>query len=395
MGLVLGSGEAGASLAEIGRSAVFPLRRPFQRLAIHGEPAALRRQIRERCPARAGVYGFIDRSQSLVYVGVSSKLRARLVTYFQSGDAAAARKEHAVAGQAVELLWQVIGHEFAAQLRELELIRRYQPRLNVRGRWPGRPLGYIYVSAEAAPRLRVAGRVPKGARHSWGPLSVGGRVREAIELVNRLFKLCDCPSSVLMHFADERLLFPLELRMGCLRGETGSCLGPCAGGCTRSQYSTQIRAARALLDGRDDSMIRELEERLADAALRQRFEQAARLRDSLECLETLMQRLARLREPAAPSEFVYPITIGRRPVWYFVAAGVARSAAVAPATARAAWRCLKLLERSGRPRVSPVGDVDRSAAQIVSSWFHLRPEESARILLPEAAREECERVLVA
>jgi excinuclease ABC subunit C len=295
-------GRSAVSLKQIGRSSVLPFRCRFREMDLDAELVDTRRRLRDRCVSKPGVYAFVDRRDEVVYVGVSSKLRARLITYFQSGSAD--RKEYAIAGQASRVLWQVVGHELVAQLRELELIRRFQPRLNVRGRWPGRPLGYIYLSREDAPRFRFARLVPKGIRSCWGPLHGGWRIRDAVQHVNQQFKLSDCPASVSMHFADQRELFHLDLRVGCLRGETGSCLGPCAGGCTVAEYEAQLRAACAFLDGRNAGPIPILERRLAEAVSQRRFEQAARLRDALESLTTLSERLARLREPAAPSEFV-------------------------------------------------------------------------------------------
>src|ERR1044072_6550887 len=102
----------------------------------------------------------IDTHGRLIYVGMSIALRKRLVTYFQGG--AAIRKECRIAGDTDRLGWEVGGQQLGSQLRELELSRRHQPRLDVNGRQPGRPLGYIYISREDAPRVRTARRVPKG-----------------------------------------------------------------------------------------------------------------------------------------------------------------------------------------------------------------------------------------
>lgn len=383
--------HAACSLKHIGRSAVLPLRRRFRQLAIACDPAEIRQQIRESCPAHPGVYAFVDRDERVVYVGVSSKLRKRLITYFQGGSAL--RKEQAVAGQATRVTWQVVGHEFVAQLRELELIRRFQPRLNVRGRWPGKPLGYIYLSAEDAPRFRVARRVPKGFRQFWGPLAMGWRIRDAVELINQLFKLCDCPATTPMHFADQRHLFSLDLRLGCLRGETGSCLGPCAGRCTFTEYATQLAAARAFLDGRDESLLTELEQRLSTAAGLYRFEQAARLRDMLESLRGLTTRLARLREPPTPSEFIYRLPLGRHPVWFFVVGGVVTASAKAPVSIEQAKCCLTHLGVAYDKGITQRSDADRLGAQIVSAWFYSRPDESVHIFSPDEARARCQALL--
>jgi excinuclease ABC subunit C len=342
-------------------------------LRVAKELSETRTALRNECPLLPGVYGVVDPRGELAYVGMSTALRKRLVTYFQSGSAI--RKEQAIAAHAHKIVWEVAGHELAAQLRELELIRRHQPRFNVKGRQPIRPLGYIYLSREDAPRFRIARRVPRGVRYSWGPISMNWRVRDAVEIVNRLFKLCDCGTTVSMNFADQRKLFPLDLRVQCLRGETGSCLGPCAGLCTFTQYSTQLQAARSLLDGHDSGALQQLEAELHDAAASQQFERAVRLRDTLERLRYLCDQLAILRAPPLPDVFVYPLQLSNRPVWYLIVDCRVVAAAPIPETGEDALRCAQLFASRLRRNNAKPAETDRPVTHIVSSWFRTRPAE--------------------
>lgn len=167
------------SFSGFGRSVFWPFRSRLKTLSVSDDFAEVRQSLRDICPVRSGVYGMVDARQRLIYVGMSIALRKRLVTYFQGG--ASIRKECRIAADTNRLAWEVVGHALAAQLRELELIRRYQPRFNVKGRQPDRPLGYIYISREDAPRIRAARRVPRGVRYSWGPLAINWRIKEAIE----------------------------------------------------------------------------------------------------------------------------------------------------------------------------------------------------------------------
>lgn len=378
---------------EFGPSQFMPRRGRMHSLVVHNDFAEFRQQLRESCPRRAGVYGMVDRHGTLVYIGVSRRLRTRLLTYFQGGETI--RKERCVAAHARTLVWEVVGHEFAAQLRELELIRRFQPRLNVQGRWPTRPLGYIYLSQEDAPRLRLARRVPMGVRFSWGPLGLGRRIREAVEAVNRLFKLCDCSSNVAMRFADQRELFPLDLRLECLRGEIGTCLGPCAGRCTRGAYAAQLSAARAFLDGDDSVELARLESTMHEASAQQQYERAANLHETLARLESLSNSLALLRRPPVPGRFIYPVRMRGRSVWYMIASSKVVGAAAQPTgkTRRAAERCLQLIDRAFRESPIEPSQVDRHAKHIVANWFRKHPDELSSAMSPVAAREHCVRLL--
>jgi excinuclease ABC subunit C len=220
-------------------------------------------------------------------------------------------------------------------------------------------------------------------------LRINWRIREAAEIVNRLFKLCDCPPTVPMHFADQAYLFPLDLRVQCLRGEIGTCLAPCAGNCTFPQYAAQLRAARAFLDGRDDAAMRRLEWQLDGAADSQQYERASKLRDTLERVQYLWNQLAILRAPPLPDQCVYPVQLLNWPVWYLISGGSVADATFAPTSDDAAQRCLRQLDRVFAEHRRDPSDVDRPAAQIVSSWFRMHPCEVANIMSPDDARQLC------
>jgi excinuclease ABC subunit C len=373
-----------------GPSALMPRRRVCRRLAIGDDFSAMRRAVRSECPGTAGVYGLLDREGRLIYVGVSSRLRKRLATYFQTGEAH--RKERRVARQASEVVWEEIGHELVAQLRELELIRRHEPRLNVRGRERPRALGYIYLSGEVAPRFRVGRQAPAAARQAWGPLAVGRRIREAVEFVNAEFKLCDCPKSVAMRFADQPMLFEPALRVGCLRGEIGTCLGPCAGLCSRREYAGQWRSAQAFLDGADDGVLDRLEERMEAAAGRRNYELAARMRDRLDRLQLLSRELAALRTPTFRN-CVYPLRFGRRRLWLLIASASVVRGMSEPISKVSAARGLRRIGSVFADEGSQSIVIDRATAAVGAAWFRAHPGEAAAIMSPDAAREQCLRVL--
>lgn len=196
-----------------------------------------------------------------------------------------------------------------------------------------------------------------------------------------------------MHFADQRSLFSLELRPECLRHEMGTCLGPCAGQCTRTQYSAQLRAARTFLDGTDPVPLKQLEHQLHEASERCQYERAASIRDRLERLQYLFDRLALLREPPLPTEFVYSVDIGDRQIWYLVAAARVVTVMPTPHNGVAADKCLQRLQQV----FSTVGGselaADRPARQIVAAWFRSNSDQLNSIFAPDEAEQFCRRLL--
>src|SRR5581483_417173 len=173
------------------------------------------------------------------------------------------------------IVWEYAPTEFAALLRELELIRRWKPVYNVQGLPGRRRVVYIALGRKPAPYLFVTRQPAADLLACYGPLNGGNRVADAVRRLNDLFRLRDCDQSQKMHFADQGELFPVLRPAGCLRYEIGTCSGPCVAGVTRPGYGRQVRAARALLDGADDGVLTKLEQAMAEASANLAFERAA------------------------------------------------------------------------------------------------------------------------
>lgn len=382
---------AEARSAGFGPSRFTPGRRSqVGRLAL-GDFADVRKALRKRCPAVPGVYGFFDPAGRLVYVGKSKSLRQRLATYFysQSDD----QKSGRIAAQAVELWWEPLPHELLALLRELELIRRWMPGANVRGK-PGRVQhGFLYRTLDEAPCFRVAKEPPRGCRFVRGPLPIGRRVQAAVEQLNHYFGLRDCPRGTPMHFADQPHLFKLNLKPGCLRFELARCLGPCVGGCTRGSYHSQLRKASDFLAGRSRQPLVELEREMREAAELQQFERAARLRNACENLTWLRDRLLRIRDVQQHYRFVYAIAdqsteSPARSLWCVIDRGIVQSVLPRPCTPgereRAARRIMRMFAagRGTRERDDP------DHLGLIAGWFLENEEEIDHTFAPEAVGEQ-------
>jgi excinuclease ABC subunit C len=364
-------------------------------LAVEGElplyggcgkrPGQLRALVRQQCPRLPGVYGMVDAAGELVYVGKAKCLRARLLSYFRP------KSREPKAGRIVRdtrrLVWEQAPSEFAALLRELELIRRWQPRHNVQGQPRRRRRCYVCLGRRPAPYAFLAAQPPGTAFATFGPVPGLFKAREAVRRLNDWFGLRDCPQKQEMVFADQRELFPLVRTPGCLRHAIGTCLGPCAAACTRDDYRTQIKAAVAFLRGEDDTPLQELERRMLAASDALAFEGAAALRDKLEVLRWLSQHLERLRE-AQRHSFVYPVAgHAGGAVWYLIHQGRVRFALPAPgdrAGRDRAAEILRTLYHAPTP-AGPAGMGEIDGVLLVLGWFRRYPRERRRTLEPERA----------
>jgi excinuclease ABC subunit C len=357
-------------------------------LLLPGDDRTTRRLLRRYCPGRPGVYGMVDAADELIYVGKSKSLCDRLLSYF--GAAARGEKGGRIVDHTVRLLWEPSPHEFVALVRELELIRGWQPRFNVRGRSERFRRSYVCLGRGPAPQVRLAYRPAAGDSILFGPLAATRGSRHAVALVNNCFGLRDCSPRVAVAFADQLELFPQPRGALCMRHEMGDCLGPCAAACTWAEYEDRVRQARDFLAGRDRTILRRLEASMREAAGRHQFERAAALRDQWTAMAELDSRLRRLRHVCRDYRFVYPLPgYGRRQLWYLVDRGQVAGCVGAPHNAATADRCLRLLDAVFPPGRSPqVTEMpeDLDATMLVLLWFRKHPEELNRTLTPATAR---------
>ena len=329
-----------------------------------------------------GVYRMLGQGGEIVYVGKSKVLRTRLLSYFRAKKG---EKGHRVISEAAELEWEYQPSEFAALLRELELIKRHRPLLNVQHKRDGR-WSFLKLATGAAPRLYVVHAVSDDAAAYYGPFRGGRRVVDAVRELNDALGLRDCPVGTPIRFADQPDLFSFEATPRCHRMELKLCLGPCAGGCTQDEYRARVEMARAFLNGTADEPLRRLSERMQAAADRWDFEVAATLRNRLHRLERLRDEFTELREALDGLTFLYhvPGAEGDDQV-YLVRRGTVRAVVPRPRSAAEKRRLERLCdEHFGVPE--PGGAlVQRHQVDeilLVARWFRLYPGEMERTAPP-------------
>ena len=353
-------------------------------------PGRLRALMRRDCPRLPGVYGMLDPKDELIYVGKAKNLRARLLSYFRprSRDPKAGR----ILKRTRTLVWEIAVSEFAALLRELELIQRWQPRFNVQGQPSHRRRVYVCVGRHPAATIFLAKQPPRTALAGFGPVSAGFKAREAMRRLNDWFRLRDCPQSQEMNFADQRELFALPLTPGCIRHEIGNCLGPCAAACSRDAYAANVQATLAFLRGDDASPLTVLEREMAAASANLAFERAAALRDKLDSLTWLSEQLRRVRE-ASRHSFVYPVRgHDETEWWYLIHDGRVRGVVPSPrdeVSRRGAARRMQEVYGRRSAMSGPPGPGEIDGVLLVAAWFRRRKEERPNTLDLAAALDRC------
>jgi excinuclease ABC subunit C len=232
---------------------------------------------RRELPDEPGVYLFRDERGKVIYVGKAKSIRKRVASHFSNPSTRAGREIIAMIDQ-VEAL--VVRTESEALLVEQNFIKQYKPRLNIRLR-DDKSYPYIAISLdEDFPRVYFTRERHRRDRVYFGPYSNAKRVRSTLEVLGKvfMFRSCEGPEP------GRRSGSP------CLDFYIKRCEAPCVGYVDKEQYRRSIDGVIDFLSGRYKDIERALEEEMQAAAAEQRFEDAARERNRLRAIRSLLER---------------------------------------------------------------------------------------------------------
>ena len=229
-------------------------------------------------PPEPGVYLHKDESGNVLYVGKAINLRNRVRSYFQESAKHGPRIARLVS-KARDLEWIVVGTEVEALVLECNLIKKYRPPYNVRMR-DDKSYPYITITDEEFPRVMFTRKVRKDKARYFGPYTSAFAVRDTLGLLHKVFPLIPCGKS----------WSGAEVQRPCLYYHLGRCLGPCAGLADRAEYQGVLDKVGAFLDGKEEGIRDDLEREMAEAAEALDFERAAKIRDQVKAIESVMQR---------------------------------------------------------------------------------------------------------
>src|SRR5215467_2815770 len=230
-------------------------------------------------PERPGVYMFKDAAGHIIYVGKANSLRNRVRSYFLESRWIDA-KTGSLAREIADLETIVVENGREALALENNLIKRYRPKFNIMLRDDKTYPLIKFTAAEKYPRVYFTRRIKKDGSLYFGPYFPAGLARRILHFVHKRFLVPSCT-------VDLTRTHPRP----CLQYYIHRCLGPCVQGLTTDEkYSEAARDVRMLLEGRRHDLMKSLEQRMAAAAERELFEQAASYRDLLRTMEDIEER---------------------------------------------------------------------------------------------------------
>ncbi len=237
--------------------------------------AALRRKA-AALPEAPGIYMMKDEGGRILYVGKSRKLKNRVGSYFTGTHN---RKTERMVAAVRDFDTVLCRTEMEALTLENTLIKKHKPPFNIKLK-DAKSYPYLRLTDEDYPRLTVT-RERSGKGEFFGPYPGIGEAYAALDAVSRAFRLPTC-----------RRRFPEDTgrERPCLYAAMGRCLAPCRTLPPREEYQALIRNVRHVLMGHVSDTLASVEAGMLRAAEEERFEEAARLRDTAAALRRLREK---------------------------------------------------------------------------------------------------------
>ncbi len=240
------------------------------------EKIDLKKQV-AMLPLSPGVYQFVDRKGTIIYVGKAKSLRKRVSSYFvQSKEHTA--KVRVLVKQIVEIRHIVVDSETDALLLENSLIKSLQPRYNILLK-DDKTYPWIVVRREAFPRVQSTRQLVRDGSQYFGPYGSVMMQHSVLEFIREVVPLRTCKLN----------LAPEAIARGkyavCLQYHLGNCKGPCVGRQSVGEYDEQVGLVVSILKGDLRPVRSYLESEMARAAAELKFEQAQRYKQRLDALD--------------------------------------------------------------------------------------------------------------
>jgi len=253
-----------------------------------------REKVRE-FPTTPGVYLMKDARGRVIYIGKAVNLRSRAGSYFTKA-AAVDRRTAELVREIRDIDFISTDSEVDALLMEARLVKDIQPQFNQELK-DDKSFPYLEIFIrEDFPRVEFTRKPQSSGTRLYGPFTSAKKLRGTIAVLQKIFRFRTCSLDIAE--GDERWRWFRP----CLLHSIHQCTAPCNLRIDKAEYRKSIDRLRLFLDGKKDSLLREMRAEMQEASREMKFEKAARIRDDLQALDSLNLR-GNLDEHAQPQVF--------------------------------------------------------------------------------------------
>ena len=228
----------------------------------------------KKLPSKPGVYIMRDKNDAIIYVGKAVSLKNRVSQYFRKTNKTVRIQRMVSLIDYFEYI--VVDNEAEALILECNLIKKNMPKFNVLLK-DDKTYPYIKIDVKSDyPNVFYTRSIKNDGAKYFGPYANPYAAKEMINFIKERFQIRQCK------------VFKSNKR-ACLNYHIKRCLAPCVNYVSKEEYRKQIDQIIMLLEGKTESIIKNLENEMKKAAEKQDYETAAKLRDRISAIEHFSQ----------------------------------------------------------------------------------------------------------
>lgn len=228
-------------------------------------------------PTGPGIYQYLNKEGTIIYVGKAKNLKRRVYSYFSKEHQSA--KTRILVSKIADIRYIVVNTEEDALLLENNLIKKYKPRYNVLLK-DDKSYPSICVTNEYFPRVFKTRKIVRNGSTYYGPYSHVPSMMAVLELIKKLYPLRTCNLA----------LTPENIRNGkfnvCLEYHIKNCKAPCIAMQSHEEYMQNIAQIKEILKGNTQIISEALMNEMMSLAADMKFEEAQKVKEKYELIET-------------------------------------------------------------------------------------------------------------
>lgn len=232
-------------------------------------------------PDQPGIYQFFDNSGKIIYIGKAKQLKRRVSSYFTKNHEH--RKTALLVRNISDIKHMVVASEQDALLLENNLIKKYQPRYNIRLK-DDKSYPWICIKNEPFPRVFKTRNLIRDGSKYFGPYTSIYTVRTLLELFKSEYKLRTCNYNL-----TENNIKNKKYKV-CLEYHIGNCFGPCEGHYSEEDYNASVEDITHILKGNVSGVIKHLERKMSKMSDNLKFEDAIKIKEKYDSLKRYQSR---------------------------------------------------------------------------------------------------------
>lgn len=233
--------------------------------------------IIDNLPESSGVYVFRDEDGRIIYIGKARNIRDRVRSYFRESGRSPKTERLVENIQSVDVV--LTENEKEAYLLENNLIKENAPKYNVMLKDDKTYVSLKLTVNNSFPALYVTRKIENDGASYFGPYPHARDVRDVLKLVQGLYPIRRCKETVFR-----------KRKRPCMLYEMDKCVGPCRADVDEHRYNEVVQELKDFLSGRDEKVLKDLEEKIGRASASWNFEEAKTLKERYLAIKGMMEK---------------------------------------------------------------------------------------------------------